>query len=86
MVPRLENALERFLSHAPGNVDGLTRDEFREAVQDVCGVSFDDVTVEIIYRIFDADGNGRISCSEFMTAADALGELRDKGGSSWWPL
>lgn len=82
VVPRLENALDQFLAHSPEGIDGLTRGEFREAVHDVCGVSFDDVTLDIIFAIFDADGNGRISCEEFLTAGDA----KDIQNASWGPV
>ncbi|GAQ80438.1 hypothetical protein KFL_000540150 [Klebsormidium nitens] len=82
VVPRLDDALDQFLAHSPEGVDGLTRGEFREAVHDVCGVSFDDITLDIIFYIFDIDGDGRISCEEFLTAADS----KDGKNASWGPV
>ncbi|KAA8521606.1 hypothetical protein F0562_012279 [Nyssa sinensis] len=50
-----------------GEVNGLlTRNDFRRAANQVCGVSLTEDVVEIIFHVFDANRDGNLSLDEFV--------------------
>lgn len=44
----------------------LTRDDFQRAVSHVCGLSLSENVVEIVFHLFDANGDGNLSTEEFV--------------------
>ncbi|KAA8521608.1 hypothetical protein F0562_012281 [Nyssa sinensis] len=50
-----------------GKVNGLlTRNDFRRAANQVCGVSLTEDVIEIIFHVFDANRDGNLSLDEFV--------------------
>ncbi|XP_028799131.1 calcium uptake protein, mitochondrial [Neltuma alba] len=50
-----------------GKANGLlTRDDFRRAASHVCGISLSDKVVDIVFRLFDTNRDGNLSCEEFL--------------------
>ncbi|KAL9313263.1 hypothetical protein ACSQ67_018715 [Phaseolus vulgaris] len=44
----------------------LTRDDFQRAASHVCGLSLSDNVIEIVFHLFDANGDGSLSTEEFV--------------------
>nr|CAD1827781.1 unnamed protein product [Ananas comosus var. bracteatus] len=52
-----------------GKVNGLlTKQDFKRAASQVCGVSVSDNTVDVIFHVFDTNRDGNISLEEFLRA------------------
>ncbi|KAG1327818.1 calcium uptake protein, mitochondrial [Cocos nucifera] len=52
-----------------GKVNGLlTKQDFKRAVSHVCGVSVTDNVVDVIFNVFDANFDGKLSSEEFLRA------------------
>ncbi|KAI3754392.1 hypothetical protein L1987_54175 [Smallanthus sonchifolius] len=50
-----------------GKVNGLlTKKDFQRAAKQVCGISLSDNVIDIIYYLFDANRDGRLSSDEFL--------------------
>ncbi|XP_076909130.1 calcium uptake protein, mitochondrial-like [Bidens hawaiensis] len=50
-----------------GKVNGLlTKSDFQRAAKQVCGISLSDEVIDIIYYLFDANRDGRLSSDEFL--------------------
>ncbi|XP_020091046.1 calcium uptake protein, mitochondrial [Ananas comosus] len=52
-----------------GKVNGLlTKQDFKRAASQVCGVAVSDNTVDVIFHVFDTNRDGNISLEEFLRA------------------
>ncbi|CAN0888125.1 Calcium uptake protein, mitochondrial [Linum grandiflorum] len=50
-----------------GKVNGLlTKEDFQRAASQVCGIPLSDNVVDIIFHVFDFDGDGHLSSKEFV--------------------
>lgn len=55
---------------AIGGIDGFSKVDFQWAASQVCQVDLSDTAVDIIFYIFDENGDGKLSMSEFLGVQD----------------
>lgn len=57
-----------------GKINGLlTKEDFKRAASQVCGVSLTDNVVDVVFHVFDANRDGNLSAEEFLRALQKKG-------------
>ncbi|KAL8488458.1 hypothetical protein ACS0TY_024651 [Phlomoides rotata] len=74
-----------------GKVNGLlSKQDFKRAAKQVCGINLTDRVVDLVYYMFDANKDGNLSSDEFLRVLDRsdTSQLHEGGAagliSCWW--
>lgn len=67
---RKKRRLLALSAQAVGGIDGFSKVDFQWAASQVCQVDLSDTAVDIIFYIFDENGDGKLSMSESLGVQD----------------